>query len=105
MSSQDVELGATQRALDRLDHALIYRWPHVAGPVFLAGFGLALTWGTWAAAGRWPVVGWLPWALTGLAVVSWLLGMDSVARLPGTRERAWAGLLWLGGTAWTIAAG
>ncbi|MEV1294450.1 hypothetical protein [Pseudonocardia sp. NPDC049635] len=105
MSNQDTELGATQRALDRLDHALIYRWPHIAGPAVLAVLSLAVTWGTYEASHRWPLVGWLPWALTGLSLVVLVLGMDSVSRLPGPRERRWAGLLWVGGTAWTTAAG
>lgn len=100
----EVELGATQRALDWFEYALIYRWPHVAGPLALAGGALGLAAATHYAAGRWPWAGWGPWIVSVLVSVVVGLGIESVFSLPGRRERGYAYVLWLGGGAWTVVA-
>lgn len=105
MSSQDTEeLGFVQDKLDRLD-GVILRYPHITGPAFLACLALGVTWTVEYSSSRWPLVSWLPWLLTVLAAVVFLLGVESVGNLPGARERTWAGWLWVTCTAWVIAAG
>ncbi|MDN5920870.1 MAG: hypothetical protein L0I76_38180, partial [Pseudonocardia sp.] len=90
----DPEKGAVERALARLDHAIIYRWPHIAGPLALAGTAFGLGWG----AHRWP--GILQWTLTVLVGVVVFLGAESINHLPGRRERGYAWACWLGGGGW-----
>ncbi|MBP2370254.1 hypothetical protein [Pseudonocardia parietis] len=90
----EVELGI----FDRLD-MVIMRFPHVFGPAFLAGLALGLA----AAADWWG--GWAPWALTAITVVVVFLGVETIPRLPGLRERSYARLCWYGGGAWVVAAG
>lgn len=97
--SEDVDgRGTTERLVDSLEHVLISRWPHVTGPLGLAGACWALAW----AAHRWP--GIPQWALTVAVVVVVLLGVESIRHLPGPRERGYAWACWLGVGGWTVAA-
>lgn len=85
-----------QRVLDEFDELVIYRYPHVVGPLALAGTAFGLAWGAHLLR--------LPWLLTVLVAVIVLLGLGNAPDLPGHRERTYAVTCWVAGGGWTVAA-
>jgi hypothetical protein len=87
-----------EKLLDGFDDLILYRYPHVVGPPFVALLALGLAQAAYLGGPTAATV------LAGVTVVVWILASDSAARLPGRREKLYAGACWLCGGLWTVAA-
>jgi hypothetical protein len=87
-----------ERLLDGFDDLVLYRYPHVVGPPFIACVLLGVAWlAHWGGGGAATLA-------TVVACVVVFLALDSVAELPGAREKTYALICWLGGGSWVILA-
>jgi hypothetical protein len=89
---------AIETLLDGFDDLILHRWPHVVGPPFVALLALGLAQAAYLG-GRSAAM-----LLTVVTGVVLFLASDSVARLPGRREKLYAGACWLCGGLWTVTA-
>jgi hypothetical protein len=89
---------AIETLLDGFDDLILHRWPHVVGPPFVALLALGLAQAAYLG-GRSAAM-----LLTVVTGVVLFLASDSVARLPGRREKLYAGACWGCGGLWTVVA-
>jgi hypothetical protein len=87
-----------ERALDAFDNLVLYRYPHIAGPLFIAGLGLGLAWGAAELGAGWPYL------LVVLVVVVFILGYGSIPPKDRPREHLYGQVCWIGGSLWMVAA-
>jgi hypothetical protein len=98
MPVTEKEPATIERLLDGFDDLVLYRYPHVVGPPFVALLALGLAEAAYLGGHT---------AATLLAVVAgvvFLLAIDSILRLPGQREQNYAWACWIGGCGWTALA-